>query len=230
MNKLEISVGTKEEAIIAEQGGADRLELAIKSERGGLTPSFSEISNILLSTKLPCYILIRPKLDSYNLTNEDFNLMLHIVELVKMTSAKGVSIGLLKNGRVDKIRLEKIIKNKGHLELVFNHAIDSVYKYEEELEYLIDNDGVDWIQTTGSAETIIDGYSRITPLLGKIKNKLIIGRALDSNNIKTLLNEGFDDIVYQCKSSLTHYDETREILSIDKIIEFSKILKGNLNE
>ncbi len=228
-NQLEISVSTKEEAIIAEKGGADRLEVAIKSERGGLTPNLYQLRDVLINTKLPCYVLIRPKLDSYELDEEEFKLLLNIIGVVRLTTAKGISIGLLKDGKVDRDRLEKVIAVKGDLELVFNHAIDSTYNYEEEMDYLLSLDGIDWVQTTGSAETIMDGYKRLKPYIEIAREKLIVGRAIDSVNIHTLLNGGINGIVFQCKYSLVKYDGYQNPLSLDKVMEISNILKGGNN-
>ncbi len=230
MNKLEISVSTSGEAIIAEQGGADRLELAIKSEQGGLTPDLKQISDVLANTTLPCYILIRPRIDSYELTDEEFTQLLHIIEIAKLTTAKGISIGLLKYGKIDRKKLERVIEVKGDLELVFNHAIDSTYNWDEEMQYLIENEGVDWIQTTGSTETIIDGYNRLLPLMDTIKEKLIVGRAINYYNIYNLLDGGVVDVVYQCRTALNTYDGFDNSLSLEKVREFSKILKGYGND
>ncbi len=231
MNKLEISVCNKEEAIIAERGGADRLELAIMSEKGGLTPTMHQISEVLSVTSLPSYILIRPRLDSYNLSEQEFKEVLHLVGVANLSTAKGISVGLLKDGKIDREKLEKIIAMKGDLEIVFNHAIDSVYDYETELEYLINNDGIDYIQTSGSAETIFDGYKRILPFQDKLKDKLILGRSINPDNINQLIENGFDGVVFQCKSSLVNeHDENNVQLSLSKVEEFSKILKGGTNE
>ncbi len=230
MNKLEISVSTKEEAIIAEKGGADRLEVAIKSERGGLTPNLYQFRDVLTYTKLPCYILIRPKLDSYELTNDEFANLLNMIEIARLSTAKGISIGVLKNGKIDREKLDIIIQAKGHLELVFNHAIDSTYNYEEEMDYLLSLDGVRWIQTTGSAETIMDGYKRLKPYLNMAREKIIVSRAIDSENIHTLLNNGINDIVFQCKYSLVNHDGYLNPLSLERVKEINNILKGGDNE
>lgn len=228
MNKLAIPISTKEEAMIAQKAGADRLELSIRALVGGLTPSNEQITDVLMNTSLPCYVLIRPNLNTYNLTDDEFKKLLHIMDLLKLTSVKGISIGVLKDGKIDKEKLEIIIQNKGDLELVFNHAIDSVFNYEEELEYLIEHDGIDFIETTGSVETIVDGYTRLIPYLDRIRNKLIIARGLAANNINLLLQSGFTNIIYQCKSSLV-IDVGRfggDLLSYDKVVEFSKLIKG----
>ncbi len=226
MNRLEISVSTSGEAIIAEQGGAHRLELAIKSEQGGLTPDLKQISDVLAHTTLPCYILIRPRVDSYELTEQEFKQLLHIISIAKLTPAKGISIGLLKNGKVDKKKLEEVISVKGDLELVFNHAIDSTRNWDEEIHYLIEHDGVSWIQTTGSTETIIDGLSRLAPLMDKIKDKLIVGRAINTDNINKIFEAGINNVVYQCRTALNVYDGFNNSLSLEKVKDFSNILKN----
>lgn len=223
-NKLEIIVSNKEDAMTAEKGGADRLELSIRAEKGGLTPSLTQISDILINTKLPCYVVIRPNLVSYNLSDEEFKKMLHHIEIVKISKAKGISLGLLKDGKIDYQKLEKVIEIKGDLELIFNHAIDSTFDYETELKYLINNENIDWIETTGSAETIFDGYKRLIPFLNEIENKLMIGRAINVENIEMLKKAGFKNIVYQCKTSLLKEKKFNAGLSLRKIVEFKKEL------
>ncbi len=220
MNKIEIPVNSKEEAIIAEKGGADKLELSIKSESGGLSPTLSEISDVISNTTLPCYLLIRPSIETFQLNEEEFANLLHYIEIAKISKVKGISIGVLKDGKVDRERLDKIISVKGELELVFNRAIDSTYDYESEIKYLIDNEGVDWIQTSGSSETMFDGYKRILPFIDEIRPKLVIGKAINSNNISKLIEAGFTDVTYQVKGSLLVGDEYSQTLSIDKIKEF----------
>ncbi len=228
MTKLEIPVKNKEEVIIAEKGGADRLEICIHDEAGGVTPTIEQISEIISYTTLPCYLLIRPSLDTYSLNEEQFLYLLHLVEIAKLSGVKGIVIGMLKDGKVDRERLEKIISIKDNLELVFNHAIDSAFDWDEEINYLIDNPGVDWIQTNGSSLTIFDGYKRLLPILDRLKPKLIIGRRLDNDNITKLLNEGFTDIVFQCKSAFK--DQTNGMLQLDKVKEFKNIInKGSDN-
>ncbi len=227
MNKLEISVSTKEEAIIAEQGGADRLEISIRSDRGGITPNIDTLSEIVFSTKLPCYLMLRHNFESYELDEEQLKKILFFIELTKISGIKGISIGLLKDGRIDRQKMESIINNKGDLEIMFNHAIDSSFNYEEDLEWLINNEGISWIQTSGSAETIFDGYKRILPYKDKINKKLVVGRSLTTENISKVMEFGFDNIVYQCKESLLNEER---MLSLNKIKEFKKIInKGSDN-
>lgn len=224
-NILEISVSSKEQVEIAEQGGADRLELTIDSEKGGTTPTMECISSLLINTKLPCFVVLRPRVDTYNITEEEFKELLHQIEIIKLTPVVGVSLGFIKDGKVDNERLEQVIKVKGHLQLVFNHAIDSVFDYEMEINKLINNDGVDWIQTTGGSETFIDGYKRILPFLEDIKPKLIVARGINEGNVEKLINNGFDGVIYQCKNSLMEKIDNVSTLSLDKIKQFSKLLR-----
>ncbi len=230
MNKLEIPVNSKEEAIIAEAGGADRLEISLFNEIGGITPTLEEISDVIANTKLPCYLFIRPTEETWQVTEEEFQGIMHFIDIAKIVNLKGISIGILKDGKIDREKLEAIIEVKGNLEIVFNHAIDSVYNYEEELKYLIDNEQVDWIQTSGSSRTIFDGYKRILPFLDEIKDKLIIGKHLNSRNVSKLLEAGFENVVFQAKGSLTVGDKYTKTLSLDEIKEFVRVIKGEQDE
>ncbi len=226
MNLLEIAINTKEEALIAEEGGADRLEIAILSNRGGLTPTIEEIADVLSATTLPSYILFRPRLDTYEISDEDFAELLHYIGLLRMTPAKGITIGLIKDGQIDKEKINKIIEVKGDLEIAFNHAIDSTYNYEENIEWLVNNDGIDWIQTSGSSSTILDGYKRIIPLFEKVKSKLVLCRGINSDNIEKLIDAGFEGVVFQCRHGILNYEISDYSISLEKIQEFSRILRG----
>lgn len=221
MNKLEISVNTKEEAIIAQAGGADRLEVTNQELFGGITPTIEDITEVITHTVLPCYIQLRPTVERWSLTDEEFNKMLHIIEISKIAGVKGIITGAIIDGKIDKEKVEKIIEVKGDLKFVFSHAIDSTYDYEGELEYLINNPGIDGIITNGSARTIFDGVARLKPFIEKIKDKLVIGGSVTAENISILREAGFEGITYQCTKSLTD-EEGR--LSLDKIKKFKESL------
>ncbi len=221
MNKLEISVNTKEQAIIAQAGGADRIEVTNQALFGGVTPSIEDITEVITHTDLPCFIQLRPTVERWSLNDEEFNKILHIIELAKIAGVKGIVIGAIKDGKIDKEKLEKIIKVKGDLKLTFNHAIDSTFEYEEELEYLINNPGIDWIITNGSTSKIFDGIKRLLPYKEQLKGKLIIGGSVNSKNVSEILDYGFEDIIFQCNTSLYDEDGT---LSMDNIKEFKSII------
>ena len=56
---LEIIVCTVEDAVAAERGGANRLEIISRYEAGGLTPSFDLVREISSTVKVPARVMLR---------------------------------------------------------------------------------------------------------------------------------------------------------------------------
>jgi len=56
---LEVIVTSVEEAVEAQAGGADRLELLAAPEHAGLTPSCSTVENVVRSVSIPVRVMLR---------------------------------------------------------------------------------------------------------------------------------------------------------------------------
>src|SRR5262245_21014041 len=56
---LEIIVCTVEDAVAAERGGANRLEIISHYEAGGLTPPFDLVREITSTVKIPARVMLR---------------------------------------------------------------------------------------------------------------------------------------------------------------------------
>lgn len=64
MNKgiiIEVCANSLESAIIAQKGGADRIELCQSLNEGGLTPSAGTLLKTIETLTIPVFILIRPR-------------------------------------------------------------------------------------------------------------------------------------------------------------------------
>jgi copper homeostasis protein len=58
---LEICCGSIDDAIEAEKGGADRVELCSALFLGGLTPSMGTIQEVKRRLKIPIMVMVRPR-------------------------------------------------------------------------------------------------------------------------------------------------------------------------
>ncbi|MGH9849203.1 MAG: copper homeostasis protein CutC, partial [Blastocatellia bacterium] len=56
---LEIIVCSVEDAVAAERGGANRLEIISHYEAGGLTPAFDLVREITAKVKIPARVMLR---------------------------------------------------------------------------------------------------------------------------------------------------------------------------
>lgn len=217
--RLEIVVSNKEEAIIAEKAGANRIEISASPEALGLSVALEDITSIVVSVNIPVYVMVRPTAATYEYNEKQFNTILHTIELCKMAGVKGITIGFLKNGKFDREKLEKIISIKGDLEIIINRAIDSVINYEEEIDYLLSIKEVSGIQTSGGAEKIIDGRHRFKPMMIKYPNKFIVSSGININTMNQLLEEDIDRVIFQANSGVRKDGTFNTFLSFDKIKE-----------
>ena len=60
--QLEIACFNLESALIAQQNGADRVELCDEIKLGGTTPKFEIIQQAKAQLRIDLYIMIRPKI------------------------------------------------------------------------------------------------------------------------------------------------------------------------
>ncbi len=225
-NKLEVPIRSIQEIYKAELAGADSLELSIREEKGGVTPSLDLFTDMIWTLTIPCYLVLRSNYYSYEVSDEDFkNNILHFLEIAKITGMTGVSVGILKDGVIDKERIEQIIERKGDLEIHFSHAIDSSMNYEEDLEWLINNEYITRIATSGSADTIFDGFTRLEQFKNKIKGKLTIGKSIDKDNVHKIFENGYDEVVIQARYSLLDFDKQLDYEKIKELKE--EIMKYN---
>ena len=66
---LEVIACSVEDAVAAERGGADRLELISHYEVGGLTPPLELVQDVLAAVSIPVRVILRED-ESFFITDE----------------------------------------------------------------------------------------------------------------------------------------------------------------
>src|SRR5438445_4405488 len=92
---LEVAVASVEDALAAQEGGADRLELNAALALGGLTPSLGTLIEVKAAVKLPVLVLVRPRPGGFAYGEADFHVMRRDVDLALGHGADGVVFGIL---------------------------------------------------------------------------------------------------------------------------------------
>ncbi|WP_290777511.1 copper homeostasis protein CutC [Exiguobacterium sp. UBA5002] len=186
---LEIIASTVEEAVAAEQAGADRIELVSALSEGGLTPSYGLIRQVVSTVEIPVHVLVRPHSKSLVYSKSDEETIITDIDLIRELGAAGIVVGsLTADGRVDEGFLGRIIKHKGELSLTFHRAIDSSRDILEAAEVLADFPEVDRILTSGGQATALEGKETIARLIADYPDLIILpGSGITLENAETLL-------------------------------------------
>jgi copper homeostasis protein len=161
---LEIAVTTPEEARIAQEHGADRLELSSGLEFGGLTPTAGLLRELLEFTELPVYVLVRPRSGGFTYTPRELAVMEADAEALLEVGAAGIVFGALTpKGRIDRPACERLIK-LARGKAVFHRAFDFIKNQTEALDELIEL-GFERVLTSGGWSTAEAGATHLAALV-----------------------------------------------------------------
>lgn len=120
---LEVVVETCEDAVEAEAGGADQIEVKCDYLEYGLTPTPGMLAEICRSVSCDVLCMIRPHARSLVFTQHDIAAMLADIHLAKTYPISGFLVGALTDDRqLDIKNLELIKKAVGDRELHFHLA------------------------------------------------------------------------------------------------------------
>ncbi|PCN47723.1 copper homeostasis protein CutC [Curtobacterium sp. 'Ferrero'] len=92
---LEIAVTSPSGAVVARDAGADRVELCVGLELGGLTPSQALVETVH-ETGIPAHALVRCRPGGFVHTDDEVALMEREVRSVLRSGAAGVVVGALR--------------------------------------------------------------------------------------------------------------------------------------
>lgn len=146
---LEVIVSSLQDAIEAEQGGADRLEVVRDFEQGGLTPCRALVEQIMSQVKVPVRVMLREN-SSMSLLNEaELKLLCRQATEMSGLGVDGFVTGFVSNGDLDLASLESIARVVPQKNLTFHRAFDVLPDPIQTIRILKTVPQVDRILTTG---------------------------------------------------------------------------------
>ena len=183
--RFEIAVDSLESALIAQDCGADRIELCADLGIGGITPSHGMIQLATERLQIPIHVIIRPRRGDFLYTDAEFEAMRRDIEMAKSAGVQGVVIGILQSdGGIDTRRTRELIAVARPLSITFHRAFDMCRDPREALAELIDI-GVDTLLTSGQEATAETGSPLIAELVARAAGKIDImpGAGINAGNI-----------------------------------------------
>ncbi len=180
-----------DDAVEAERGGADRVELNSAIFLGGLTPSLGSIIEAKKRLSIPVIVMIRPRAGGFCYTQAEMDVMLHDAKLAVEHGADGLVFGILTpDGAVDIERCKRVIELAQDCQTVFHRAFDVTADSLEALDQLIDL-GFSRVLTSGLEKTAVEGAETIKKLIAHAGDKIEIlpGSGLRTHNIRAFVQQ-----------------------------------------
>jgi copper homeostasis protein len=186
---LEICCGSLEDALEAEAGGADRVELCSSLFVGGLTPSFGTIVEAKRRLRIPAIVMIRPRGGGFCYTEPEFAAMVADAEAAVAQGIGGLVFGVLTaDGVIDRGRTERLREIAGDKDAVFHRAFDVTPDPFRALDELVDL-GITRVLTSGQQDTVPEGLDLIARLVEYAGDRI---QVMPGGGIKAF---NFDEVV-----------------------------------
>lgn len=243
---LEITVNSVTSALLAQEGGADRIELCENFYEGGTTPGAGSIAKAREMLPISLFVMIRPRGGDFHYSNLEMEIMKKDIQIAKELGVDGVVFGLLNaDGTVDRKHTSVLVKLSRPLQVTFHRAFDLTPDPFTALEEITET-GADRILTSGQAPTAMEGAPVIASLLKQAGNRIIImpGAGIHEGNIRelkvltgaaefhaSLRTKRMSDMVFQNKR-IPMGDECAPVYSFDvaspgRIKRLKQIMEGS---
>jgi copper homeostasis protein len=184
---LEVIACSVADAVEAQQGGAGRLEVISKFERGGLTPPLRLVQQIIAVVSLPVRVMLREQ-DSYDVTStREKDLLCAAARAFSALRIEGLVLGFLRAGRVDVELTHEILSCAPNLKATFHHAFEETEPFEamrdikriEQVDRILTHGGsLPW---PGRIEQLAMYQREAHPEI-----QIIVGGGLDAEKIKDI--------------------------------------------
>ncbi len=185
--KLEVGARTVDDALAAERGGADRVELYSSPLEGALTPSAGLIKAAAAEVNsLKLFVMIRPRAGDFLYTEKEFQTMQRDVEIAVEMGADGVMAGILTaDGRLDCKRMKDLVRRAGGKQFTLHRAFDFAHDPLRTLNEAIDS-GCNYILTIGQEQEATFSREILAKVLeqaqGRINVMLGLGAGFDTQS------------------------------------------------
>jgi|TARA_B110000495_G_C22883178_1_gene515071 copper homeostasis protein len=186
---LEACVCSVSDAVSAVEHGADRLELNVAIELGGLTPTVGLLQQVKEAVDVPVLAMVRPRAGGFRYSTGEQRLMRRDAHALLKDGADGIVVGAMTQlGTVDVRLMQNLKVACGARDLVFHMAFDSLPDREAAIEDLI-RCGVCRVLTSGGCKTAFEGSAVISELQTFANDRLEIlpGGGVTAENVRSLI-------------------------------------------
>ncbi|MGX1928731.1 copper homeostasis protein CutC [Flagellimonas sp. 2504JD4-2] len=209
---VEVCANSLESALVAQEAGADRIELCSELGVGGVSPSHGLIEMVRNKLNIPIHVLIRPRSGHFTYTDLEFEVMLKDIAFCKQVGVDGIVSGvLLTDSSLDERRTAILIEASRPMKFAFHRAFDWVPHPEETLQQL-EKLGADYVLTSGLQTSAEEGLDLLDKLNSISKSTLVMaGGGVRLDNCEKFKTAGLKAIHFSGSSFGNEIDLTDKI-------------------
>ena len=226
---IEVIADTVSDARLAEQAGADRIELISSVTEGGLTPSYGLIKSVCEAVKIPVNAMIRPHSRSFCYTKEELEIMAADIKVCKELHASGVVFGAnTQDGLVDEAALIDLIQAAEGLDITYHRAFDEVRDQLIALDTLQSYPAISRVLSSGGKTHAIDAVEQFSQLINhsnKTTLSIMAGAGLTVDNLPQFLKQSRIEEIH-IGSGARKQNRITEPIDADKLEQIIQICRS----
>ena len=198
MIQVEICTPSRQSAVAAKEGGAQRIELCRNLEVGGLTSSADDIEYCVHTLGLRTHVLVRPRAGDFCYNEAEIAEIERSVTQCRTLGAAAVVVGYLTlDGRIDVALTRRIVQLAAPMEVTFHRAFDEARQDPLEALQAIIDAGCHRLLTSGQAPTAPQG----TPVIKRLV-EYATHYPLPTTHFNILAGSGVTEVHGSCKTLL----------------------------
>ncbi|GGN26761.1 copper homeostasis protein CutC [Streptomyces fuscichromogenes] len=192
---LEVIALDAEDAVAAQAGGADRLELVTDMAADGLTPPLRTFTAIRAAVDIDLRVMLRLA-DGF--AAGDADRLVGVAGQLRAAGADQFVLGFLDaHGGVDLDAVERVVAGLDGCRWTFHRAIDRAADREALRKQLADLPGLDTYLTAGAAEGVDEGLPRLLSEARRhgdpgYEQTILVGGGLRLEHVPELRAAGID--------------------------------------
>ncbi|MFD6277283.1 copper homeostasis protein CutC [Streptomyces sp. NPDC060209] len=156
---LEVIALDAEDAVAAQAGGADRLELVTDMAADGLTPPLKVFESIRSAVDIPLRVMLRVA-DGF--AAGDIDVLVEKARTLRVAGAEEFVLGFLdQDGHADLVAVERLVAELNGCPWTFHRAIDRAVDRDVLRKHLADLPGLDTYLTAGSPKGVDAGMETL---------------------------------------------------------------------
>ena len=225
--KVEVIATNLTDAIIADENGADRLELVTGIVEGGLTPSYGLIDAVVQKVNIPVNVIVRPHSQSFYYNDDDLRTMLTDIRTIKKIGASGIVIGALtRENDINTEAMKRLLSEADELDVTFHRAFDKIEDQVQALNVLSQFPQIKRVLTSGGKDAAMHSIRQIKKLVHSATDTsltVMAGHGLTIEGLEEFLLQTNVEEVHFGSAVRVHNDYLRPIQG-DKIKTIKNIV------